>query len=149
MFRADIFNPLRFIPRSEPTCGLLKGQRRFFTVDDDRRLREFKNDPAGLSWINIAKLMPGFSPRQLRERWSNYLSPGLKTTSWTEEEDVELVQLHAELGPRWGIIGARMGNRSAPDTKNRFQALLHRSEKTFQGQRLGERSFPVPDWDAE
>jgi hypothetical protein len=115
--------------QSRRLFGTLRGQRRFFSPDDDRLLREFKADPASLSWPEISERMPGFSTRQLRERWCNYLCPALKTSTWTEEEDAALIRHHAEIGPRWGVIGARMGNRSAPDVKNRFQSLRNNSLK--------------------
>jgi hypothetical protein len=121
--------------------GTLKGHRRFFSFEDDQLLRQFKTDSLTRSWAEISQLMPGFSARQLRERWSNYLSPSLKTTSWTEAEDAELLRWHAELGPRWGVIGARMGNRSPPDIKNRFQSLRNRSERSF---RTLRRETPEP-----
>jgi hypothetical protein len=112
--------------------GTLRGCRRFFSGDDDDTLRRLKSDASSLSWSQIAELMPGFSARQLRERWCNYLSPTLKTSSWTEDEDRQLLKLYAELGPRWGLIGGRMGNRSAPDTKNRFQTVRNRVQRGMQ-----------------
>jgi hypothetical protein len=110
--------------------GTLKGHRRFFSTDDDQVLRQLKANLPNLSWPQISERMPGFTPRQLRERWCNYLSPNLRTVSWTPDEDRELVRLHDELGPRWGLIGSCMGNRSAPDIKNRYQCVQHRSERT-------------------
>jgi hypothetical protein len=109
--------------------GTLKGHRRFFSPRDDERLRQLKTDLQMMTWAQIAEIMPGFTARQLRERWCNYLCPSLKTSRWTDEEDRELMRLYAELGPLWGIIGRRMGNRSAPDIKNRFQAIRNRAER--------------------
>jgi hypothetical protein len=90
--------------------------------------------------------MPGFSPRQLRERLKNYLSPTLNTSSWTDDEDAELLRLHAELGRQWGIIARRMGNRSPPDVKNRFQAIVISCEKRSRqsGRRVpGRTTFDI------
>jgi hypothetical protein len=95
--------------------GILKDRRRFFSLEDDQLLRQLKDDPSSLSWSEKSDRMPDFNARQVCERWSNYLSPTLKTTSWTKEED-------AELGQKWGIISLRMGNRSLPDIKNRFRS---------------------------
>jgi hypothetical protein len=110
--------------------GTLKGYRRFFSPQDDDTLRQLKTDLQTMTWAQIADLMPGFTARQLRERWCNYLCPSLKTSRWTDDEDLELMRLYAELGPLWGIIGRRMGNRSAPDIKNRFHAVRNRTEKS-------------------
>jgi hypothetical protein len=111
--------------------GTLKGHRRFFSPEDDEMLRRLKGESFSVTWSQIADRMPGFNARQIRERWCNYLSPELKTNGWTDEEDQELMRLYAELGPRWGIIGGRMGNRSAPDIKNRFQSVRNRNEKSL------------------
>jgi hypothetical protein len=111
--------------------GTLKGHRRFFSPEDDQTLQRLKGESSSVTWAQIADRMPGFNARQLRERWCNYLSPELKTNGWTEEEDCELMRLYTELGPRWGIIGGRMGNRSAPDIKNRFQSIRNRNEKSL------------------
>jgi hypothetical protein len=120
----------RFNTKQPGVYGTLKGHRRFFSPEDDQRLRQLKSDPVPRTWSQIADRMPGFTARQLRERWCNYISPTLKTSRWTDEEDRELLRLHGELGPRWGVIGGRLGNRSAPDIKNRFQSLRNRFEKS-------------------
>jgi hypothetical protein len=111
--------------------GTLKGHRRFFSPEDDQMLRRLKEESLSVTWGQIADRMPGFNVRQIRERWCNYLSPELKKNGWTEDEDRELMRLYAEVGPRWGIIGGRMGNRSAPDIKNRFQSVHNRTENSL------------------
>jgi hypothetical protein len=118
-------------PRRPPPhiFGTLKGHRRFFATEDDQTLRQLKLSFPRLTWPEISARMPGFTPRQLRERWCNYLSPALRTTTWTDDEDRELVRLHKALGPRWGVIGDCMGNRSAPDIKNRFRSVRRKINK--------------------
>jgi hypothetical protein len=82
-----------------------------------------------MPWPDIAERMPGFKRRQLRERWCNYLSPDLKRSDWTSDEDAQLLRLRADFGPRWGLIGNCLGNRSGPDVKNRYKAIEHPSRK--------------------
>jgi myb proto-oncogene protein len=108
------------------TYGKLKGFRRFFTPDDDIELCNLKRTLPNEPWTLLVQRMPGFNLRQLRERWCNYLCPKLKTTPWTAEEDRQLMQLYETIGCHWGIIGAHMGGRAAPDIKNRFQSLRNR-----------------------
>jgi hypothetical protein len=117
-------------PQPRHVYGTLKGNRRFFSIEDDQTLRQLKTAHPDMTWMQLADQMPGFSPRQLRERWCNYLSPILKTGSWTPEEDRELIRLQDELGPRWGVIGQYLGNRSAPDIKNRFHCIHHRAKQS-------------------
>jgi myb proto-oncogene protein/Myb-like DNA-binding protein BAS1 len=109
--------------------GVMKGDRRFFLPDDDQKLRQLKTSFPTMSWFEIAERMPGFTARQVRERWCNYLSPDLKKDDWTSEEDAELLRLYGEIGPHWGLIGNFMQNRSGPDIKNRYHVIHHGRRK--------------------
>jgi hypothetical protein len=109
--------------------GVLKGDRRFFLPDDDQKLRQLKTSFPTMSWPGIAEHMPGFTARQVRERWCNYLSSDLKKDDWTRKEDAELLHLYAEIGPHWVLIGNFMQNRSGPDIKNRYNLLQHGPRK--------------------
>jgi hypothetical protein len=122
---------LMSLPRQVPgrVFGVLKGNRRFFSPEDDQILRQLKRASPELSWEQLSKCMPGFTARQLRERWRNYLSPALNTTTWTDADDLRLLDLHNEFGPKWGIIGSFMDNRPAPDIKNRFQLVRNRRDR--------------------
>jgi hypothetical protein len=109
--------------------GTLKGHRRFFSPEDDQILRSLRSSDPTITWAEISQRMPGFTTRQIRERWFHYVSPLLNTATWTPEEDAQLLSLHAELGSRWATIGARMNNRSPSDVKNRFQSVRHRRDR--------------------
>jgi hypothetical protein len=105
----------------------IRDHKRFFSAEDDNMLRRLKSLPSERSWAQIADLMPPFTPRQLRERWINYLSPTIKWSTWTDVDDTELLRLYDELGPRWGAIGTQMGQRSASTVKNRWHAIKNRT----------------------
>jgi DNA-binding transcriptional MerR regulator len=115
--------------------GMQKGNRRFFSEEDDQTLRRFKSMKPELSWTSISEQMPGFSPRQLRERWYNYLSPSLNTADWTSADDANLLELHESIGPRWGEIGRIMGNRAGVDIKNRFQSVWNKRQQEIRNRR--------------
>jgi hypothetical protein len=119
--------------------GVQKGNRRFFSSDDDQVLRQLKSVTPELSWTQIADSMPGFRARQLRERWCNYLSPNLNTANWTEEDDRRLMELYTDMGPKWGLIGAAMGNRAPPDIKNRFQLIHSRRQREIKAEQRRRR----------
>jgi hypothetical protein len=56
-------------------------------------------------------------------------------TEWTDAEDQELMEWHRQMGTQWGKIGAKMGNRSAPDVKNHCKCVIEKrrqSRKTIQ-----------------
>jgi hypothetical protein len=103
-----------------------KGHRTFFSAADDNALCAFKAAYPSASWRDIARMFPAFTPRQLRERWHNYLCPTIKTSCWTDADDRQLIRLYNEFGRSWKAIAKCMGNRSPPDVKNRFRAVQNR-----------------------
>ncbi|OHT10239.1 hypothetical protein TRFO_20543 [Tritrichomonas foetus] len=98
--------------------------RRPFTVEEDARLIEIMNSAEFINWEVVAQKMGGRSSRQCRERWVNYLSPGIRTDPWTEMEDRLLIQKMNELGRCWSTIGQFFNGRSENDVKNRWYSHL-------------------------
>jgi hypothetical protein len=98
--------------------------RRTFTRDEDARLlaivREFPSAP----WDVIAASMPSRSARQCRERYTNYLDPGLRCAPWTPFEDRLLIDKVNELGHQWASIGQAFQGRGENDVKNRWYSHL-------------------------
>jgi hypothetical protein len=74
-------------------------------------------------WYAIAAGIPGRTPRQCRDRWTNCLSPTLNHDAWTPEEDRLLAEMHRELGPQWVRIARCFKNRTDGMVKNRFRLL--------------------------
>ncbi|CAK78854.1 unnamed protein product (macronuclear) [Paramecium tetraurelia] len=66
------------------------------------------------------------TPKQVRERWMNYLNPILKKSSWTDREDHQLLSLAIENGKRWSMISKYLDGRTENQVKNRYKSLLHR-----------------------
>lgn len=98
--------------------------RRPFTVEDDAKLIEMMNNSDFVNWDIIAQKMGNRSSRQCRERWVNYLSPGIRTDPWTEAEDRLLITKMNELGRCWSTIGRFFNGRSENDIKNRWYSHL-------------------------
>lgn len=98
--------------------------RRPFTVEDDAKLIEMMNNSHFVNWDIIAQKMGNRSSRQCRERWVNYLSPGIRTDPWTEAEDQLLISKMNELGRCWSTIGRFFNGRSENDIKNRWYSHL-------------------------
>jgi hypothetical protein len=72
----------------------------------------------------------GRTTRQCRERWQNYLRPGIQNGPWTKAEEDLLVQKHAELGPVWRTIQQFFPNRTDIDLKNCWQRRQRRLRLT-------------------
>jgi hypothetical protein len=95
-----------------------------FTKDEDVMLKQIVERDPTLNWNQIARMMPGRTARQVRERYKNYLSPRLNNGSWTEQEDEVLRQKFAEHGPRWAVLKNFFPGRTDVNVKNRWATLL-------------------------
>jgi hypothetical protein len=71
--------------------------------------------------------MPGRSGRQCRDRYRNYLCPGITTDQWTAEEDNLLRQKYAELGTQWAKIGKSFRGRTGTALKNRWNYYVSKT----------------------
>ena len=69
------------------------------------------------------------TPKQIRERYLNYLRPNISHDKWTEDEDLQLLELIKEHGHRWKTIERFMCKRSQNQLKNRFYGRLKRTMK--------------------
>jgi hypothetical protein len=90
---------------------------------EDLRLTELVKTHGTTNWQIIAMRLPGRSPRQCRERWSNYVNPNLSKHEWTETEDEILLTTYRDIGPKWFVIANFLPGRSRNSTKNRYFAL--------------------------
>ena len=99
-------------------------RRKFFTLEEDLLLQKavvrFKNK----DWNKIAKFVPGRTPKQCRDRWTNYLHPSLAFTPWTYEESQLLVSLVNKYGTHWSKMKKSFPNRSTNSLKNRWYSLI-------------------------
>ena len=99
-------------------------RRRLFAAEDDKQLEQIINRNDFKGWKNVAKEMPGFSPKQLRDRWHNYISPKNQFGPWTEEEDQIIIQKVKEYGTKWSFIASFLKGRSDNCVKNRWNSVL-------------------------
>jgi hypothetical protein len=72
-------------------------------------------------WDLVAKAMEGRTPRQCRERWKSFLSPGHVNGAWSTAEDRKLIELYRIHGPRWAFIARQFTGRSDYNVKNRWK----------------------------
>lgn len=94
--------------------------RHKFSQEEDALLRRLVEEQGTSNWRQISELMPGRNPRQCRERWKNYLAPGIRNDPWTEAEDYLLEEKVRELGPQWSRIAKCFDNRTDINVKNRW-----------------------------
>jgi hypothetical protein len=109
---------------------MMKRSRRMFSPQDDEELAGLVRAVGDGNWVHVSQRMPpGFTPRQCRERWRNYLDPRLGREPWTEAEDARLVEEFLRLGTRWTMIAEQFPGRSGNTVRNRYFLLVRKSEK--------------------
>lgn len=65
----------------------MKNIRSRFTKEEDDRLKNIvESQKDRIDWNQISLLMDGRTPRQCRERYTNYLRPNLLNGAWTFEK---------------------------------------------------------------
>lgn len=94
-----------------------------FTPDEDMMIRNLVLNTTK-NWEEIARHLPGRTPRQCRDRYNTYLNKVLVQKDWTEEEDRIIIEKYKEIGPRWVQISNFLKNRGGNNVKNRFYKYI-------------------------
>lgn len=113
---------------SQLSC--IKKSRIPFSNYEDEMLIKLVKQFGTKSWRMISLLMTGRSPKQCRDRYCNYLTPGFFNGEWTKEEDDLLIELYKKNGSRWSIIKKAFPSRSQNSLKNRWMYFLCRQNKS-------------------
>ncbi|EAY08198.1 Myb-like DNA-binding domain containing protein [Trichomonas vaginalis G3] len=114
--------------------------RQTFTPEEDAKLHLLVMK-YGQNWKQISSEMANRSVRQCRERYQNYLAPGVLNGPWTPQEDQILYEKYQIFGRKWTIIAKFFKNRSGANIKNRWSHL----EDNFKRQSIPKvNSEPSP-----
>ena len=100
-----------------------------FTLEEDMLLRKLVTQFGENNWQQVARRMEKRNPRQCKERWCNYLSPQVRNTPWTPEEDELLLNKVNEIGQKWVRISKYFPMRTDINIKNRYMVLMRRNRK--------------------
>ncbi|KAJ1407110.1 SANT/Myb domain [Sesbania bispinosa] len=74
--------------------------------------------------------------KSCRQRWLNYLKPGIKRGDISVDEEDMIIRLHRLLGNRWALIAKRLPGRTDNEIKNYWNTNL---SKKLQKQKCEEQ----------
>lgn len=94
------------------------GQKTQFTPQEDQLIVSLYGQGEN-NWKRIADQLPGRTPRQVRDRYNNYLVLCLPIRPWSQEEDATLMQMFQLYGNKWSKMQRHIPGRSAIQIKNR------------------------------
>jgi len=128
----------------EDTKGKASIIKRSWTPEEDAVLVAAVEKYGAARWSVIAThLSTGRMGKQCRERWNNHLSPDVKKSEWSEEEDRAILEGVAKMGTCWCDIVKvpALSGRKDNAIKNRFYSLQRRSKRS--GQVIAKPSSPL------
>ena len=105
-----------------------KNRRVRFTVEQDLLIKKYVANNINPDWAEIAKLIPGKTGKQCRERYNNFLSPTVNKEAWTPEDDLRLLHSFHYFGTSWASIAPFFPGRTNNDIKNRYYGHLRNKE---------------------
>ena len=80
------------------------------------------------NWSLVSEQIPGRTPKQCRERYTNYLTCE-NYSEWTREDDELLLEKYKELGPKWSKMKEFFDKRTDKQLLNRYRTLMKRKNK--------------------
>ena len=103
-----------------------KPVKRWWTVEEDEKLREVVSLHGPKNWKVIAKYFTDRSDVQCLHRWQKVLNPELTKGPWSAEEDEVLVKLVKKHGPRnWSMIASNLPGRIGKQCRERWHNHLN------------------------
>ena len=79
----------------------------------------------GFNWEKLSLEM-NKPIENIQDRYSNKLDPILKRSKFTEEEDINIINLHQKYSNKWNEIATHFPERNAAMIKNRFYSVLRK-----------------------
>ncbi|CAM8885072.1 unnamed protein product [Rhodiola kirilowii] len=110
-----------------PCCDKAHTNKGAWTRDEDQRLIDYIRVHGEGCWRSLPKAA-GLARcgKSCRLRWINYLRPDLKRGNFTDEDDEQIISLHASLGNKWSQIAARLPGRTDNEIKNYWNTHIKR-----------------------
>ncbi|KAL3378732.1 hypothetical protein AABB24_004581 [Solanum stoloniferum] len=116
-----------------PCCdktGVKKGP---WTPEEDIMLVSFVQEHGPGNWRTVPT-HTGLRrcSKSCRLRWTNYLRPGIKRGSFSDQDEKMIIQLQALLGNKWAAIASYLPERTDNDIKNYWNTHLKKKLKQLE-----------------
>lgn len=107
-------------------------ERQRWTAEEDAILRAYVKQYGPREWHLVSQRMNAPLDRDSKsclERWKNYLKPGIKKGSLTEEEQRLVIRLQAKHGNKWKKIAAEVPGRTAKRLGKWWEVYKEKQER--------------------
>ncbi|KAL6623553.1 hypothetical protein ACP70R_033432 [Stipagrostis hirtigluma subsp. patula] len=122
-------------------------ERQRWRPEEDAVLRAYVRQYGPREWHLVAQRMNVALDRDAKschERWKNYLRPGIKKGSLTEEEQRQVIRLQAKHGNKWKKIAAEVPGRTAKRLGKWWEVFKEKQQRELRDSR---RPPPEPSPD--
>ncbi|GFQ03970.1 myb-related protein 306 [Phtheirospermum japonicum] len=116
-----------------PCCDKIGVKKGPWTPEEDIMLVSYVQENGPGNWRAVpATTGLRRCSKSCRLRWTNYLRPGIKRGSFTDQEEKMIIQLQALLGNKWAAIASYLPERTDNDIKNYWNTHLKKKLKRLQ-----------------
>nr|QOQ51785.1 asymmetric leaves 1 [Ginkgo biloba] len=120
-------------------------ERQRWQPEEDSLLRAYVKQYGPREWNLVSQRMGKVLDRDSKsclERWKNYLKPGIKKGSLSEEEQCLVISLQAKYGNKWKKIAAEVPGRTAKRLGKWWEVF---KEKQLKEQRKEKQNLGSPN----
>ncbi|GFP90368.1 myb-related protein 306 [Phtheirospermum japonicum] len=116
-----------------PCCDKVGVKKGPWTPEEDTLLISYVGENGPGNWRAVpTKTGLRRCSKSCRLRWTNYLRPGIKRGTFTDQEEKMIVQLQALLGNKWAAIASYLPERTDNDIKNYWNTHLKKKLKRLE-----------------
>ncbi|KAL6497492.1 Transcription factor myb60 [Orobanche hederae] len=116
-----------------PCCDKVGVKKGPWTPEEDTLLVSYVDENGPGNWRAVpTKTGLRRCSKSCRLRWTNYLRPGIKRGTFTDQEEKMIVQLQALLGNKWAAIASYLPERTDNDIKNYWNTHLKKKLKMLE-----------------